>query len=43
MQQFSVAVRAIVIVLGIAAIAGLANRMIADSGLQTWFLMRQQS
>jgi membrane protease YdiL (CAAX protease family) len=43
MQKISAAVRAIVIVLGIAAIAGLANRLIADSGLQTWFLMRQQS
>lgn len=42
MQSLSTAIRAIVIVLGIAAVASLANRLIADSGLQTWFLMRQQ-
>jgi membrane protease YdiL (CAAX protease family) len=43
MQSISTAIRAIVIVLGIAAVAGLANRLIADSGLQMWFLMRQRS
>ena len=43
MQSLSLVVRAAVIVLGVAAVASLANRMMADSGMQMWFLMRQQS
>jgi hypothetical protein len=43
MQGIATAIRAIVIVLGIAAFAALANRLLAESGLQHWLLMRQQT
>jgi membrane protease YdiL (CAAX protease family) len=43
MTSLATAIRAAVLVLGIAALASLANRVVADSGLQMWFLMRQQS
>lgn len=43
MQSLSTAVRAAVIVLGIAALAALINRLVADSGLRLWLLMKQQS
>ncbi len=43
MQALSVAVRTITIVLGIAALASLLNKMVADSGLKVWMLMQQQT
>ena len=43
MQSLAIVIRAAIIVFGIAAVAALANRLISDSGLQMWFLMRQQT
>jgi membrane protease YdiL (CAAX protease family) len=43
MQTVSIAIRTTLIVIGIAAIATLANRMVADSGARLWLLMNQQS
>jgi membrane protease YdiL (CAAX protease family) len=41
--KITVAVRAVVLVFGIAAIATLLNRVVSDSGLRMWLLMNQQS
>jgi hypothetical protein len=43
MQSLSTALRTAAIVLGIAALASLFNRMLADSGLRFWLLMKQQT
>jgi len=43
MQTLSTAIRAAVLVLGIAALASLANRLVAESGLRFWLLMHQQT
>jgi Type II CAAX prenyl endopeptidase Rce1-like len=43
MQSLAIVIRAAIIVFGIAAVAALANRLMSDSGLQMWFLMRQQT
>jgi hypothetical protein len=43
MQTLSTAIRATALVLGIAALASLMNRMVADSGLHFWLLMKQQT
>lgn len=43
MQTISTAFRATVIVLGIAALASVLNKQVADSGLRFWLLMKQQA
>ncbi len=43
MQSLSIAFRATALVLGIAALATWFNRLMADSGLRIWLLMKQQT
>jgi Type II CAAX prenyl endopeptidase Rce1-like len=43
LQQFTTALRATVLVFGISALATLANRAVANSGVNEWLLMNQLS